>query len=207
MLNFVTDDAWRERLEKAGYVVTNRAAIINDRQLTGVSGNILRVYEYLLEGDYRPPIYQSLLRPVPEDARPTVPITEWLQPAKSHLGSFNKAFSLSPTQREALYHFFLSPDNSVLAVSGPPGTGKTTLLHSVMASLWLKAAIKGESPPVIVASSTNNQAVTNIIDSLSTIDEIERWLPIPSYGLYLVNTQAKNGRGRIQGHTYLKQIW
>ena len=61
-----------------------------------------------------------------------------------------------------------------MAVDGPPGTGKTTLLHSVIASLWVNAALQRVEPPVIVVSSTNNQAVTNVLDSLEQAADVQR---------------------------------
>jgi len=99
---------------------------------------------------------------------------------------------LSVSQREALAHHLAGQaDPGVLAVDGPPGTGKTTLLLSVIATLWVRHALEEGEPPIIVATSTNNQAVTNILRAFAEVKEAEgplsgRWLPgLQSYGLYL----------------------
>lgn len=48
--------------------------------------------------------------------------------------------------------------------------------------MYVNAALKKDKAPVIVATSTNNQAVTNIIDSFGSINEIgiknleKRWI-------------------------------
>ena len=83
-------------------------------------------------------------------------------------------------------------DGDLLAVSGPPGTGKTTLLQSVVADLVVDSALNQTEPPVIVAASSNNQAVTNIIDSFSNIEKIglsnleERWIDgVKSFATYM----------------------
>lgn len=81
-------------------------------------------------------------------------------------------YSLSPSQREAINHFNEIVEGDILAVSGPPGTGKTTLLQSIVANMYVSSALNKEEAPIIVASSTNNQAVTNIIDSFGKIDEV-----------------------------------
>ncbi len=198
-LRHVTNEHGQTILKEAGYKLDNQAAIINTSNMWGMSANILGVYYYLLEKKKSPPLLQELVRLSPKPPQPPLPINKWLAPAKLHLGSFNNQFPLSPSQRESLYHLFALPKNSILAVSGPPGTGKTTLLHSVIASLWVKAALLQKPPPVIVAASTNNQAVTNVIDSLSGIDDIERWLPAPSFGLYLVNTSDKQSKAESRG--------
>lgn len=85
---------------------------------------------------------------------------------KKHVGQIGGEYPLSPSQREAINHFNEIEEGDILAVSGPPGTGKTTLLQSVVANMYVDAALKQEKAPIIVAASTNNQAVTNIIDSL-----------------------------------------
>lgn len=83
-------------------------------------------------------------------------------------------------------------NGEVLAVNGPPGTGKTTLLQSVVADLYVRHALAGEKAPLIVATSTNNQAVTNIIESFGKIQKInetsnfeERWIcGVKSFAVY-----------------------
>ena len=44
-----------------------------------------------------------------------------------HSGQMGGEYPLSESQREAVNHFHFLKDGDVLAVSGPPGTGKTTL--------------------------------------------------------------------------------
>src|SRR5690606_35027756 len=100
-------------------------------------------------------------------------------------------FPLSISQRKSLYHYHTLHRGDVLAVNGPPGTGKTTLLQSVVASEVVNSAVRGEAPAVILACSSNNQAVTNIIDSFASVKKkqgtlYERWLPgLTGFGLYL----------------------
>ncbi|MEM8933286.1 MAG: hypothetical protein AAGE94_19005, partial [Acidobacteriota bacterium] len=80
----------------------------------------------------------------------------------------------------------------MLALNGPPGTGKTAWIQSVVASLWVERALEQGSPPIIVATSANNRAVTNILDTFRKVTPDDasglavRWLPIvDSYGLFL----------------------
>lgn len=128
--------------------------------------------------------------------------------AFNHLGQMTGDFPLAQSQRVALHHLLLMPEGEILAINGPPGTGKTTLLGSIIASLWVKAAIKKEFPPIVVVSSTNNRAIQNVIDSLenkilehtkfgTTMQEFlgKRWINgVTSFGLYLTN----NPKGSYQ---------
>ena len=130
-------------------------------------------------------------------------------------------FSLATAQRDALIHLMTTKNGDILAVNGPPGTGKTTLLLTVVASAWAKAAIDGVNPPVIFASSTNNQAVTNIIEAFekdfSKGDGVfaGRWLPdINSFGAYFPakgkeaesakKYQTKLFFDKVEDETYIK---
>ena len=108
-----------------------------------------------------------------------------------HLGQMRQDYPLSASQREAVHHFLTLEDGEILAINGPPGTGKTTLLQSIVTSLWVQAALYEHSePPIMFAASMNNQPVTNIIDSFGNVPEDEtplggRWIPrINSYALY-----------------------
>ena len=76
-------------------------------------------------------------------------------------------------------------------MSGPPGTGKTTLLQTIVANLYVKHALNEDRAPIMIATSTNNQAVTNIIDSFGKIKAIgiknleSRWIKgVNSFAVY-----------------------
>ena len=113
-----------------------------------------------------------------------------------HLGQMTGEFALSPNQRNALHHLYNIDHGDILAVNGPPGTGKTTLLRTIVADMWVTAALHHADPPLIVACSNNNQAVTNILDSFANVNEDNidaslrgRWLPeIRTYGLFFCST-------------------
>jgi len=167
--------------------------------IKGAKEKILKSYDELIEQGKFPKLYERYgdsndlkLRDCPDK-------TNCIKNAKKHLGQMTGEFSLSDKQRNALHYFFSAQHGDVLAVNGPPGTGKTTLLRSVVADLWVNAAIEQTEPPVIVATSNNNQAVTNILESFAKVNEegideslAGRWLPgISSYGLYVCSASAK----------------
>jgi hypothetical protein len=122
---------------------------------------------------------------------------------KSRHVSHVSEFPLAPSQRQSIIHALALNDGEVLAVNGPPGTGKTTMLHSLWSSLWVQAAIAGKSAPLIAVSSTNNQAITNVLDSLEKELKVDRWLPgVSSLGVYL----AQEKKGLASGY-FWQDIW
>jgi len=160
----------------------------------GAAMHVKNLYENLLGRSTPPKLYAKLLDGQAED-RPLLSLSEEAQiAAEHHLGQMSGAFALGDSQREAIHHFFATNEGEILAVNGPPGTGKTTLLQSAIASLWIKPILdadhKASVPPVIVASSSNNQAVTNVIRDFGNILDNEaenillhRWLPGKTHSL------------------------
>lgn len=133
-----------------------------------------------------------------------------------HYGQMTDQYPLTASQREALHHFFALDRGNVLGVNGPPGTGKTSLLQSVIASLWIERAYHQAEPPVILATSTNNLAVTNILDSFkkagAAMPQAEklrplasRWLPeVDSYGLFCAS-KSKFDQNQHKYHCMKRQ--
>ncbi len=105
-----------------------------------------------------------------------------------HLGQMSPEFPLSKSQRESFCAFKNTDQHEILAVNGPPGTGKTTLLQSVVANSVVTSVIENRPSELIMASSANNQAITNILESFELKESSEyssRWLPeIESLGAY-----------------------
>ncbi|SUH40031.1 superfamily I DNA helicase [Salmonella enterica subsp. enterica] len=75
------------------------------------------------------------------------------------LGHSGDKFPLAKAQRDALSHFLDARHGDILAVNGPPGTGKTTLVLSIISHAVGPSGSRKSEPPVIIATSTNNQAV------------------------------------------------
>ncbi|MGR3205575.1 AAA domain-containing protein [Bacillus glycinifermentans] len=170
--------------------------------------NILKLYDHLLSGQPdRLPLYQNFINKEFTSLSPLIP--NRLSEMQKHVGQMGGEYPLSPSQRECLNHFNNMEEGEILAVNGPPGTGKTTLLQSLVANLYVERALKKENPPVIVASSTNNQAVTNIIESFGKIKPKwensnleQRWIEgVDSFAVYFPSG-SKEKEAKEKGFQY-----
>lgn len=155
---------------------------------------IIALYDYLRRGKAESPLFEMIARRLPMVDEPLIIAPTQFE---HHLGHSSDKHALAQAQRDAVIHTLCAKHGDVVGVNGPPGTGKTTMLLTMVASLWVKAALEKGDPPVIVASSTNNQAVTNIIDAFGK-DFADgegvfsgRWIPgVRSFGVFLAS-QAK----------------
>jgi hypothetical protein len=156
--------------------------------------HIMKIYNSLIfenhQSTFSYPVLQKLLEAKPEHKiTETKEIEDILIP--NHYGSMEGEFPLSKSQREAFAKSQYENHSDIFAINGPPGTGKTTILQSFIANSLVNAVLNNEQPPLIVGCSTNNQAITNILDSMklknpSNIILQERWIPeVNSFGMYL----------------------
>lgn len=196
-------------LDKAGF-----CHIIPGEQNLGFSAQIQALYQDILATKQSLPLFESLNPESNTQNKSVLPPASIEAHYANHLGQMTLKHGMTETQRNALANLDATTNGQTLAVSGPPGTGKTTLLQSVVATQWVRAALEETMPPICVASSVNNQAVTNIIQSfqageLSNAEIsafslpqksmyqkmsaqkqtlISHWLPEHNtYGLYLVS--------------------
>ncbi|MGI8467953.1 MAG: AAA domain-containing protein [Pyrinomonadaceae bacterium] len=153
--------------------------------------NIIGLYDYLRNNHETPKLLSSFASLQNNSLKPLLNESQNFEKSAFHYGQMRNDISLSSSQRESLHHFLTIEDGEILAINGPPGTGKTTLLKSVVATMWIEAALNGNrQPPIIVATSTNNQAVTNVIGDFEIKSDDDsnlggRWIPeVTSFGLY-----------------------
>ena len=129
--------------------------------------SIKALYENILNEKKEMPLYEKFIKL--EEERTEKLQENTIENRKKHLGQMGGEHGLSFSQRESINNFNHLENGEILAIKGPPGTGKTTLIQSIVANEYVKRALEEELPPLIVAASTNNQAVTNIIESFGKI--------------------------------------
>lgn len=182
------------------YDLSTQCLLQLNTPIVGAKAKILKVLDFLVEEGRFPKLYQTYSCRKNSELRAYSNKQENTELVKQHVGQMSGEFPLSVKQRNALHHFIEQKAGEILAVNGPPGTGKTTLLRSVVANLWTQASLNQSEAPLIVATSNNNQAVTNILESFARIDEtgldeslMGRWLPeVDSYGLYFCSGAKAN---------------
>lgn len=183
------------RLDIPGYTRLDHALVVPDQSNSGGNESLLRLLEEVSAGETPLNALTSLLtlkNSSPSPFRSDKSILA--KSAKRHLGHFSDSFSIAGSQRLAVHRFLELGDNQILSVTGPPGTGKTTVLQSVIASLWVESALATNArPPIIACTGATNQSVMNIIDSFERSAGSEdpfsgRWLPhIHSFGTFCVS--------------------
>lgn len=171
--------------------------------------HIMNLYNSLREDEYPKALYDNFMSTKIAETSPL--IENSLSKMQTHSGQMNGEYPLSPSQREAVNHFNGISSGEILAVNGPPGTGKTTLLQTIVADMYVKRALKKDPAPLIVVSSTNNQAVTNVISSFGNIKKLgisnleERWIEgVNSFAVYFPSS-AKIKEAKSKGYQYTNQ--
>lgn len=173
--------------------------------------HLLRLYDWL-RGEEPRPLIVRLLSEVTES--PLLAIREQLKVSEDHLGHFASKNSLAPSQRLTLLHLLnnFGDAGQITVVNGPPGTGKTTLIQNIVASIWVGAALRQAPCPLIVATSSSNQAVTNVnkaFDENETNGETAlsgRWLSkVTSFGMFMPSARAS--RANSENGSQIRQIY
>lgn len=196
---------WEGRLRSAGYAVDMLSGfVVRAEEEISAGRNLMKAYEELLS--------RESLDDMPLLARfaqPTEVVSKWpsqrelSKQSLRHVGHMEGRFGLSPSQRESLLLSLSLNEGDILPINGPPGTGKTTLIQDLVASLFVQAALdSADAPPVVLVSSANNKAVTNVLDALQRVGGGERWLPAPvgPLGIFLTNTTTQAASASEAGH-------
>jgi hypothetical protein len=180
-----------ETYSPENFAVTKEFTIVINDSLNGPADGIIGLYDFIIQQKKPPLTLNALTERQETPLKPLLSGAAFEKASIGHLGQMAYEFPLSKSQRTSLYHYSTLGQGDTLAINGPPGTGKTTLLQSVVATEVVQKAIAGGDPSVILACSANNQAVTNIIDSFSNVKQkkgtlYDRWLPdVGGFGLYL----------------------
>jgi len=208
-----------------GYETIFNAVVLLPQEDMNAAIGIIQLYEKILKNKNTPPLLESLITLKNNVQRQPIAVSKLIDFNELHLGQMRFDFPLSISQRKSL-NTFSSTTDKVFAVNGPPGTGKTTLLQSIVANKFVESALEGKNAPIILACSSNNQAVTNIIESFSQSKTKDgklqgRWIPdVDGYATYLpsssktveelkgTNYKKLDGKGlfgEIENHEYLSR--
>jgi len=105
----------------------------------GFSQNIIKFCDWMIQNPSS--INPLLSKMASDDASALIATPEPHGLPHNHLGYASNKHALSDAQRVTAIATHNLDDGGVLAVNGPPGTGKTTMLLSIVASEWIRAAI------------------------------------------------------------------
>lgn len=190
---------WKSTIDELGYFLLEDISVfsIGTADMRFIE-KLLWGYDVLIDKRHYPPLLTNLFDTKNKQIPQSFSQAELTQNANQHLGHMGVDYGLAASQRTALHHITALDDGQVIAINGPPGTGKTTLIQDVVATLWIRAAIEEKDSLLMFISSTNNRAVRNVLARLS--ENIDRWLPdINGIAINLVNSEAETKESKNAG--------
>lgn len=171
-----------------------------------VAKHLIRLYDQIISDEPSLPLLDNLRTTTDRPSRPPLATQEAEQWHANTVGHINRQHPLSLSQREAMVELARLGAGQVLSVNGPPGTGKTTLLQSVVAQLWIEAAVKEVECPLVVVTSTNVKAVENVLDTFAKIcteTGHKRWHPYDGgFGLFLASESRESQHPTCTGRNH-----
>jgi hypothetical protein len=161
-----------------------------------VARHLIKLYDQIIGVELGLPLLDTLRTTSDRPSERPLAVQDAEQWHAKTVGHINPEHPLSPSQREAMVELARLGTGQVLAVNGPPGTGKTTLLQSVVAQLWVDAALEESHCPLIMVASTNVKAVENVLESFTNIcaqTGHKRWHPYEGgFGLFLASASRES---------------
>lgn len=191
----------------SGFVAIDEMRIQASKTIRDMARHIRKLYDALLDEPECP----LLMRRVCEGTAPqTISRADRLARMSAPRGSMTASYGLADSQADAVVAVTKLGDGNVLAVNGPPGTGKTTLLQSIIATEVVSSALAGGNPAIIMGCSTNNHPVMNINEAMNEALAknrtgerrawARRWIAdAQSYGLFLPSTDKAANEAQQKG--------
>ena len=136
------------------------------RQGSGAIDPLLRTYDAIETLSPTLPCLETLLKPMVSSRNPEPEVLSRQAAALNRWGTINTDRDLSEDQRTAIAACQKLKYGEVLAIHGPPGTGKTAILQEVVANSVVESVLQNREPDLLVVASTNNQAIRNALESL-----------------------------------------
>ncbi len=199
----------------AGFIALSDFRIDISKSIKNTSRSLCQLYDALQQEKQFPALFSRICHG--REGHTHVDSDLRIRKLAAARGTMSTAYGLANSQADAIAAYKEMTVGNVLAVNGPPGTGKTTLLQSIIASEVVSTAMKGGLPAVIVGVSTNNRAVVNINRSLNEIFRenpgsslfiwAQRWIGnANTYGLYLPAGEDKINEAKNNGYKIAVKI-
>nr|WP_295982715.1 hypothetical protein [uncultured Agrobacterium sp.] len=124
------------------YTTINSGLICLATNTSQTVHQILTLNDTLIKERPDAPLLASFARTKIREIEPTISLPFFLHDRQGHS---NQTVPVTDQQREVLAHLAKAATGEILAVNGPPGTGKTTVLLSASAGEWISV----RTPPLL----------------------------------------------------------
>lgn len=158
---------------------------------------LLAVYDALETLNATAPCLERFVGPLEQRESPHPASDRDLARPGVQWGTLQPEVRLSDDQIRAVNASLTMKPGSVLAINGPPGTGKTAILKEIVATQVVRSVLGNQPAPLLAITSTNNQAIRNAMESLTrytTGNQIlhQRWInDVEGFAVYAVSQHGE----------------